>query len=220
MEDLSGRVFERLTVISKSHMAAGRKMMWNCVCICGKETKVSRSNLITRHTLSCGCLRAEKVKMCSITHGGRYLPEYSVWCNIKARCYNKACEKYPNYGGRGIKVCGRWLNSFENFLEDMGKRPEGKGYSIERSDVNGDYCPSNCLWINSNSIQCFNQTKRSSNTSGRTGVNWIKARSIWQVNIKKDGKLHYFGRFKKFEDAVERVEQAELQLYGFIRSQK
>ena len=211
IKDKVGDVYERLTVVSKSHIDKNKKTIWNCLCICGNTCKVSGSNLVTGHTLSCGCLQKERTIEGSTTHGGRYRPEYSVWCNIKARCYNKECEKFPNYGGRDIKVCDRWLNSFENFLEDMGERPKGVGYSIERRDVNGDYYPDNCLWINSNSVQCFNQT--------RTGVIWIKASSIWQVNLIKGGKFHYFGRFKDFNDAVKRVEQAELELYGFTRSQ-
>lgn len=215
-----GNVYQRLTVISKSHTDKNRKTIWNCLCICGNECKVSGSNLTTGHTLSCGCLQKERSIKASTTHGGRYRPEYSTWCHIKARCYNEKCERYPKYGGRGIKMCDRWLNSFEDFLEDMGEIPEGVGYSIERKDVNGDYCPDNCIWVNDNSLQCFNQNKKSNNTSGRTGVVWLKDRNVWQVNLTKNGKVHYFGKFKDFNDAVKSVEQAELDLYGFIRSQK
>lgn len=79
------------------------------------------------------------------THKLSHTPEYWILAGMKRRCYNKNEKAYRNYGGRGIKVCDRWLNSFEAFLEDMGKRPSNK-YSIERIDVNKDYKPGNCIW--------------------------------------------------------------------------
>src|SRR5271155_3606778 len=104
---------------------------WLCLCQCGQLSLVHTGNFGT--TVSCGCFK----RTCVTTHNLSKTPTYSTWKAMIKRCENKNASNYSYYGGRGIKVCERWRNSFADFLYDMGKKPEGT--SIERKDNNGNY---------------------------------------------------------------------------------
>lgn len=125
------------------------------MCECGVEKEFEGSSLRAGTSKSCGCTKKEIAKNINLSHGKYKSPEYRTWVKMKERCYNPNTERYPSYGGRGITVCERWLNSFENFYEDMGKKP--KGYSIERINVDGNYEPNNCKWASSQE-QHYNKT--------------------------------------------------------------
>lgn len=149
--DLIGRVFYRLTVIGFAGVNARRQSLWTCQCLCSKEVVVLSYSLRGGMTKSCGCLNKEKVLTNSLMHGHakqtKNTPEYRAWQHAKSRCFNPNVDNFQNYGGRGISMCERWLNSFENFLSDMGEKPEPKHkYSIDREDNDGGYEPSNCKW--------------------------------------------------------------------------
>lgn len=141
--DLTGQKFGRLTVVSLS-LKDSKGTRWNCRCKCGRMTEVRMSNLKTGNVQSCGCLGRERQLLAATTHGGSYKIEYHSWAGLRDRCENPNNKDYPRYGGRGIKVCKRWLK-FENFLDDLGDRPSPK-HSIDRVDSNGNYCKENCRW--------------------------------------------------------------------------
>lgn len=143
--DIAGHKFGKLTVLYRIENSSDRKSRWVCKCECGKESIVQGKSLRRGNTKSCGCLLVEIRGKATITHGLRRRPEYKTWCNMKQRCYNEKRKDYQYYGGRGIKICDRWLDSFENFYTDMGPRPS-IDLSIDRLDVDGNYEPENCKW--------------------------------------------------------------------------
>lgn len=144
LADLSGKKFGRWTVIDRSYNSK-KQTFWNCICECGTKKRVNTSVLKNGQSKSCGCLLKEIMSNQFSTHRDSKSKEYRTRGRIKERCYLTSCSQYHNYGGRGIKICERWLHSYENFLLDVGRAPSPK-HSIDRINVNGNYEPSNCRW--------------------------------------------------------------------------
>lgn len=142
-----GKRFGRLLVIERSHMKC-RTFHWLCQCDCGRVTHVPAARLKNGRTKSCGCLRTELFVKRSTKHGHaknyKRSPTLGTWDNMLKRCLDTDNHAYNDYGGRGIKVCDRWLK-FENFLEDMGEKPD-PSLQLERIDNDGHYEPGNCEW--------------------------------------------------------------------------
>jgi hypothetical protein len=146
----SGDRYGRLTILQEvepSYYSNKPYRNFSCLCDCGNKKIVKLDSLNRKYTTSCGCYNKEKVIETNTTHGLTKTPEYRTWHNMKQRCYNPNSKRYSDWGGRGIKVCDEWINSFETFLKDMGKRPDG--CSIDRIDNDGNYESSNCRWITS-----------------------------------------------------------------------
>ena len=157
---LIGQRFGSLTVID---LAPSRKnyLRYLCKCDCGKFKEVYRHSLTSGKIESCGCvsLSARIVKMTKHGHCSRSnrAPEYSSWTNMKGRCCNPKNRSYHDYGGRGITICDRWIESFENFYADMGPKPSPK-HSLDREHVSGNYEPENCRWATAQTQ--LNNTRR------------------------------------------------------------
>lgn len=161
--DLTGLRFSRWTAIERRGQTKKRMALWFCQCDCGNTGLVSSGNLRRGHSTSCGCAHIDSIT----SHNKTRTPEYAAWSMMKSRCYRKNDISYPRYGALGIKVCDRWLNSFENFLADMGERPSAE-HSLDRIDSQGNYGPNNCRWSDITTQDNNRRSNRLVSLNGKT----------------------------------------------------
>lgn len=140
-----GKKFGRLTI--KSGLFRKGKAYFNCICDCGAECCVTKYDLVSGKTLSCGCYSKDNGRILHRKHGGTNERLYSVWCNMKRRCYNRNDAEYHNYGGRGIIVCDDWRDDYALFRDWAMLSGYEETLSIDRIDPDKNYCPENCRWI-------------------------------------------------------------------------
>lgn len=193
-KDLRGRVFGRLTVIDRAPSRGDGLVHWYCLCVCGGSTSTPRTGELLRgRVVSCGCYRTEVSSVRAKTHGKSKTRLYAVWAGMKSRCLNENNIGYANYGGRGIDIDPRWINSFETFIADIGQPPTEK-MTLERVNNSRGYWPDNIIWADSHQ-----QTRNRRNNvyltyDGRTQIvsDWLKelhvSSEVYYRYIAKHGR--------------------------------
>lgn len=143
--DMSGRRYASLIAIRPTGKAASGDLLWLFACDCGNEFEANGYYARSGKIITCQKCSKERVRAASVKHGLSETVEFFTWTDIQTRCHNPNSTSYESYGGRGIHVCKRWRDSFEDFLSDMGLRPSN-AHSIDRINNDGDYEPANCRW--------------------------------------------------------------------------
>jgi len=202
--DRRGQRFGRLLVIEEAGRNALKKVMWQCLCDCGKKTVVPSGCLVTGNTTSCGCFLQEKITK----HGGWKKSSYNTWRAMMRRCNNPKDKDYPRYGGVGIVVCPEWCN-YLRFEADMGE-PIGN-QTLDRKNPYGNYEPGNCRWADL-PTQARNTRVRKNSESGHIGVHQRGKKWLAEITAKK--KKYYAPLRETLEEAVAARKELERLHWG------
>lgn len=216
--DLTNQRFGRLLVIKDSLMRAKTCVIWECLCDCGNITNVDGMSLRYGDTRSCGCFAKEKASARLKTHGMTGTREFIAWTAMRRRCLDPKNASYEHYGKRGITVCYRWLNSFENFYNDMGAIPLNYA-SLDRIDNDKGYSPENCRWA-TNKQQCRNKSDNlvvRYNGIEKVRVEWLELMGIdknkWN-NTKRYKKLSDEETLKFLMDRTFGMQPVQIEMFG------
>ena len=208
--DLTGNRYGKLLVVKRMSAAKHGDTVYICKCDCGNEITARQSNLVKGHHTSCGKLGCKKT---NLTHGMRQTDIYKKYYDIHTRCNDK---NNPLYGGRGISVCEKWSgpSGFLSFMEWSMANGYEEGLSLDRINVNGDYCPENCRWTDMET-QARNKRLLPSNKTGYAGV-YIK-NGKYAAQISVDKKHMHLGTFQTIEEAAKARRDAELKYWGWTK---
>ena len=187
-KDWTGERFGKVVVLERAENSKHGKSRQRCKCDCGKIFVTDTQNLVNGDCQSCGCLHRELFGSAHRTHGLSKEAIYAVWCDMRHRCSNPQHHGYKYYGGRGISVCKEWRDSFIAFYKWAISSGYAKGLTIERKDVNGNYCPENCTWItmkeqrrNRRDVELYD---------GKTQSEWARELGLSRVTLFRYRKKH------------------------------
>lgn len=187
--NLAKQTYGELTVLGPLHVDG--VLRWECVCSCGKITIAAAHKLVRGHTKSCGHLRVGVPP----THGGSSDREYGIWTGMRQRCSNPNVVQFNYYGGRGIRVCDRWNESYAAFLSDMGPAPFANA-QIDRIDNDGDYGPTNCRWVSP-----IENVNNRSTTTFITHEGQTKSLTEWAIQLGLPARLLRVRKQRRWSDA-------------------
>lgn len=202
-----GDKFNYLTIINEPKTKRKNTYV-DCRCDCGAIRNIRLSRLLDGKTKSCGCKHKEYLRAKFTVHGRYFEPEYRVWTNMKKRCTDPRLAKWYST----ISVCERWLNSYDAFIQDVGRKPSDK-HTLDRIDSTGNYEPANVRWVTM-STQSRNTKNHCTNKTGIRGVSWSKAKNKWRAAIYVHNKQKHVGYFDSIDDAKLARKEAEAKYWS------
>lgn len=205
--NIAGKRYGRWLVLSNTpRKRPNGTSLWRCQCDCGQiKDHVMYTSLVRGISQSCGCLRKELLRKPDNKVHSQRNTTYRIWMSMKTRCLRSNHPSFKNYGGRGITICDRWMK-FDNFLNDMGPRPEGM--SLDRRDNDQGYCKENCRWTTS--------LEQSRNRRNTVKVEW-QGKEVILMDVARGENVDYptlLVQVRKGRDLPEIV--AELKAAGKV----